>query len=152
MDSVNGPPPLVLTVYLLRPPPVDANGREDTRHIPSRMGVLGHVALWSSEQPPSAARLQRMHALVAKHKAAPARHGDGLANGKRGLVQLPLAAGVQRTTSQPSPSPSCFGGMKLPWLFSLTGCCVFCSKGDSPSRLSSRFAPRHTPQRTARGR
>lgn len=57
LDALNGPPPLVLSVYILNP---DDSGRGDVRHLASRKKVLVSVAGWSSLFPPSEAWQKRL--------------------------------------------------------------------------------------------
>jgi hypothetical protein len=57
LDTLNGPPPLVLAVYVLKP----GDGHE-ARHLESRKSVVWHVAGWSSNYAPTPERLEEIFA------------------------------------------------------------------------------------------
>lgn len=57
LDALNGPPPLILSVYHLTP---NTSGGGETRHVESRMQFLTRAAGWSSQYPPSAEWMQRL--------------------------------------------------------------------------------------------
>lgn len=57
LDALNGPPPLIFTVYVLNP---DELKNGDMRHLESRMDLLIRVACWSSLFPPSPAWRRRL--------------------------------------------------------------------------------------------
>lgn len=66
LDGLNGPPPILLSVYVLGPPVVNTStGRKDTRHTPSRMTVLYRVAGWPSTRPPVADVMRKLRRQIA---------------------------------------------------------------------------------------
>lgn len=73
LDALNGPPPLVLTLYTLDS---DETHRGRLLHVDSRMRVLMRAATWSSLFPPSASWRQRLTKEPTKEpkiaKCAPA--------------------------------------------------------------------------------
>merc|ERR1711972_740989 len=55
MDNLNGPPPVVFGMYVLRP-----SENRDERHLESRKDYLLRLATWSSLTPPTPGVLQKM--------------------------------------------------------------------------------------------
>lgn len=59
VNMVNGPPPLYLTVYCLKP-----SVKQEKRHLESRIDVVWRVAGWSSQNPPTPEHQRRLQELV----------------------------------------------------------------------------------------
>lgn len=63
LDILNGPPPVLVTAYVLKP-----GHEQETRHLESRKDVLWQVAGWSSNYRPTPERLQELE-VSARGKA-----------------------------------------------------------------------------------
>jgi len=61
LDVLNGPPPIVLSVYSLGPPVISDDGKQDTRHIPPRISQICKIAAWPSTYWPSEERMRAMN-------------------------------------------------------------------------------------------
>lgn len=156
VDSVNGKPPLVMSLYILGPPRTDSWGRQDQRHVKGRMEILFQLAMWSSIFPPSPERLRKMRGMA---QIARSTNGASLSTehvatvGRRGGVQLPLAGSGHRIAVQPS-QPSCWAGVPRPSLGFLraAACCVTChkNKGDQQTPASARSSSRPRPKSAQR--
>mmetsp|Transcript_85609 Transcript_85609/g.237272 ORF Transcript_85609/g.237272 Transcript_85609/m.237272 type:complete len:423 (+) Transcript_85609:56-1324(+) len=95
LDLLNGPPPIFMTLYVLR----EGSGREK-RHLKSRMTTIWRVAGWSYLHPPTPERLERLQERVTggagagdqcRHSARPA------ANTPRcGASFVPCGAGIAK--------------------------------------------------------
>jgi len=106
LDTVNGKPPLYLTVYSLSP------GEErDRRHLPSRMQVLLKAAVWSSLYPPSPRRMDELRSL-ASPEGTPTRAERRRTESCMHIPTTPdCVPAVQLRRSHGRPEPGCACGV-----------------------------------------
>mmetsp|Transcript_44133 Transcript_44133/g.89080 ORF Transcript_44133/g.89080 Transcript_44133/m.89080 type:complete len:424 (-) Transcript_44133:412-1683(-) len=73
LDALNGPPPMFLSIYLLKP----GQGRE-RRHLKSRVTMVWQVAGWSSKFPPTPERMKRLREMATGSTAITESKGQGV--------------------------------------------------------------------------
>mmetsp|Transcript_93647 Transcript_93647/g.269613 ORF Transcript_93647/g.269613 Transcript_93647/m.269613 type:complete len:476 (+) Transcript_93647:70-1497(+) len=108
LDALNGPPPVVLSLYRLGPPIEKTAGRRDSRHLPGRIRTLVRVCGWSSLHPPSLERLRLVEELITAGR----RVGSARDAGHRTPTPTPAPA---------LPAHSCFGWFLPQGLAARTG-------------------------------
>lgn len=97
LDVMNGPPPMVLSMFLLGPPIVKANGVEDTRHLPARTTTVVKVCGWPSLRPLAPQLLRKLREGTSRSAA-----------GHREAAFEANSAG-RPWTPPPSSGSACFG-------------------------------------------
>jgi hypothetical protein len=107
LDALNGPPPLELAVYVLKP--AYGNNEHETRHLESRKDILWSVAGWSSNYAPTPERLEQIYARAGCESPD---HKEPIAkNAGAAILQAPVRKHPQRQESiQPNGCISRFSG------------------------------------------
>jgi len=98
LDIMNGPPPIILSMYILGPPVAKPNGEMDTRHLPARTKIVARACGWSSIRPPPPRHMQRMREMATRPLAGHREAGLETPGSRQAL-----------TPASSSSTSACFG-------------------------------------------